>query len=54
METKRIEDINKSEFIGGTIVNLDELRNDCALKQKKGLHIILASVVMLLTILPDL
>ena len=27
-------------------MNLDELRNDCAIKQKKGLHIILASIVI--------
>ncbi len=27
-------------------MDLDELRNDCALKQKKGLHIILASIVI--------
>lgn len=27
-------------------MNLEELRNDCAVKQKKGLHFILASVVM--------
>ncbi len=27
-------------------MNLEELRNDCAVKQKKGLHFILASVVI--------
>ena len=27
-------------------MNLDELRVDCAIKQKKGLHIILASIVI--------
>lgn len=32
-------------------MNLDELRNDCALKQKKGLHIILASVVIWVAVL---
>ena len=27
-------------------MNLEELRNDCAIKQKKGLHIIMASVII--------
>ena len=27
-------------------MNLHELRNDCAIKQKKGLHFILASVLI--------
>lgn len=27
---------------------IDELRLDCALKQKRGLHIILASIIILL------
>ncbi|MGT2910186.1 DUF7010 family protein [Streptococcus cameli] len=32
-------------------MNLEELRNDCAIKQKKGLHIILASVVIWIAVL---
>lgn len=37
----------KTEFIGGVRrLNLNELRIDCAKKQKKGLHIILASVII--------
>ena len=32
-------------------MNLDELRNDCAIKQKKGLHIILASVLIWIAVL---
>ena len=31
-------------YIGGFILNLEELRLDCAVKQKRGLHFILASV----------
>jgi hypothetical protein len=27
-------------------MNLEDLRNDCAIKQKKGLHFILASVII--------
>lgn len=32
-------------------MNLDELRNDCAIKQKKGLHIILASALIWIAVL---
>lgn len=32
-------------------MNLEELRNDCAIKQKKGLHIIMASVVIWIAVL---
>ena len=32
-------------------MKLDELRNDCAIKQKKGLHIIMASVIIWIAIL---
>ena len=32
-------------------MNLEELRNDCARKQKKGLHIILASVIIWILVL---
>lgn len=32
-------------------MNLDELRNDCAKKQKKGLHIIIASVIIWILVL---
>ena len=32
-------------------MNLDELRNDCAKKQKKGLHIIMASVIIWIFVL---
>lgn len=32
-------------------MDLDELRNDCVLKQKKGLHIILASIVIWIAVL---
>ena len=32
-------------------MKLDELRNDCAIKQKKGLHIIMASVIIWIAVL---
>ena len=32
-------------------MNLDELRFDCAIKQKKGLHIIMASVIIWIAVL---
>lgn len=32
-------------------MNLNELRNDCAIKQKKGLHFILASIIIWLAVL---
>jgi len=33
------------------IKEIEELRLDCALKQKRGLHIILASIIFLIVIL---
>jgi len=38
-------------FVGGLIMNLEELQLDCAIKQKKGLHFILASIIIWCTIL---
>lgn len=32
-------------------MNLNELRNDCAIKQKKGLHFILASIIIWIAVL---
>ena len=32
-------------------MNLDELRLDCAVKQKKGLHFILASIIIWFAVL---
>lgn len=32
-------------------MNLEELRSDCAIKQKKGLHIIMASVIIWIAVL---
>jgi len=32
--------------MGGLIMNLEELRIDCAMKQKRGLHFILASIII--------
>lgn len=54
MNYSYIKEYNKkvnNRFYGGIAVNLDELRNDCAVKQKKGLHIILASVVVWIAVL---
>jgi hypothetical protein len=40
------------DFIcGGLIMNLEELQLDCAIKQKKGLHFILASIIIWCTVL---
>jgi len=43
--------MDKRIIKGGKIMDLDELRLDCAIKQKKGLHFILASIIIWILVL---
>ena len=45
-----LHDLNNVKTINKINMNLQELRTDCAIKQKKGLHFILASIIIWIAI----